>query len=171
MSLEIDIRVEAEAWRELGDLDNLARRAIEIAWEASGEPPRDDAEVSIVLCDDAFIADLNARWRGIAKPTNVLSFPVDDAHDQPALGDIVIAHETVAREASEEGKTTRDHLAHMIVHGFLHLLGFDHEDDADADAMEAVEILALARLGVASPYGSAPPPLSPPTAEDRRSPR
>jgi probable rRNA maturation factor len=101
----------------------------------------------------------------------VLSFPVDEALDQPALGDIVIAYETVAREASDEGKTTQDHLAHMIVHGFLHLIGFDHEDDSEAEAMEAVEILALARLGIASPYTSAPPPPSTPAAEDRRSPR
>ena len=136
-SVAIDIAIEAEAWRTVGDLDRLARQAVETALTASGATVPEAAELSIVLCDDAFIADLNAKWRGLAKPTNVLSFPVEI--DSPALGDIVIAYETVAREAEAEGKSLRDHLSHMIVHGFFHLLGYDHEDDADADAMEALE--------------------------------
>jgi probable rRNA maturation factor len=167
MSLSIDIAVEAEAWTAAGDIDALARRAVDAALAESGETLTADTEVSIVLCDDAFIKELNAKWRGQDMPTNVLSFPADFRDTAPALGDIVIAYETVAREAAEDGKSLRDHLSHMIVHGFFHLLGFDHEDGAEAEEMETAEIKALAALGIASPYQE---PLAerPQTAEDRR---
>ena len=151
--LAIHLAVEDERWRALADIEDLARRAIEAAIVACGEEVADDAELSLVLCDDAFIAELNGRWRGIAKPTNVLSFPIDAA--VPALGDVVIAFETVAREAAAEGRSLGDHLSHMIVHGFLHLLGFDHGDEGEAEVMEALEIQALAALGISSPYGDA----------------
>jgi probable rRNA maturation factor len=170
MTLAIDISVEDKAWAAAGDVDALARAAIDTALAESGDALPENAELSIVLCNDAFIAALNEKWRGIAKPTNVLSFPVEV--DSPALGDIVIAYETVAREALEDGKTLRDHLSHMIVHGFFHLLGFDHETDDEAEAMEALEARTLAALGIASPFTDAEPvaQAKPQAAEDRRSP-
>ena len=166
MSPAIDISVEEPAWSAAGDVDSLARAAVDAALAESGDDLPDEAELSIVLCNDAFIADLNEKWRGLAKPTNVLSFPVD--MDSPALGDIVIAYETVAREALDDGKTLRDHLSHMIVHGFFHLLGFDHETDEEAEEMEALEARALAALGIASPFEHAELVTPPQAAEDRR---
>jgi probable rRNA maturation factor len=167
MSLTIDISIEDECWTAVGDIDALARSAVDAALAESGETLSVDTEVSIVLCGDAFIKELNAKWRGQDKPTNVLSFPADFQDAAPALGDIIIAYETVAREAAEDGKSLRDHLSHMIVHGFFHLLGFDHEDDEEAEEMETAEIKALAALGIASPYEA---PLVEPTqtAKDRR---
>ena len=108
-------------------------------------------EVSVVFCDDAFIAALNDRWRGQAKPTNVLSFPAN--HPKKALlGDIVVAYETAAREAEDEGKTLRAHVTHLLVHGTLHLLGRDHLVEDEAENMEEMERSVLAALGIADPY-------------------
>jgi probable rRNA maturation factor len=166
-SIAIDIAIETEAWNVVGDLDALARTAVDAAMAASGEVLTANTEVSLVLCDDAFIQTLNAKWRGQDKPTNVLSFPADFEDYAPALGDIVIAYETVAREAADEGKSLRDHLSHMIVHGFFHLLGFDHEDEVEAEEMEAAEAKALAAQGIASPYRDPLADISQ-TAEDRR---
>jgi probable rRNA maturation factor len=151
--IAIDVSVEHQEWHSLGDLDALADAAINAALCESGDDIPPDAEVSVLLCDDSFIASLNGKWRGQPKPTNVLSFPTDTA--VPALGDIIVAYETVTREAAEEGKSVRDHLSHMIVHGFLHLLGYDHEDHEEAETMEALESRALAALGIASPYQDA----------------
>ncbi len=154
MNPTIDIAVADDRWRAVADLDELARSAVDRALADTGDTLPEGSELSIVLCDDAFIAALNAKWRGLPKPTNVLSFPVE--LDAPALGDIVVAFETVAREAADEGKSLRDHLCHMIVHGFLHLLGFDHEDDDEAEVMEATETRILAALGIAAPFAAAP---------------
>jgi probable rRNA maturation factor len=116
-------------------------------------------EVSVLLTDDAAVRDLNRTWRGQDKPTNVLSFPAQDqiggapAADAPLLlGDLVIAYQTVLREAQSETKPPTAHLAHLLVHGTLHLLGFDHETTDEAEAMEAREIAILATLGVPDPY-------------------
>ena len=129
------------------------------------DPPR-LAEVSLVLCDDAFIRTLNKTWRGKDKPTNVLSFPAAFVPGLDAgplmLGDVVVAFETSASEAADGGLSLRDHLAHLIVHGLSHLLGFDHEDDGDAATMERLESRALATLGIASPYGGAEHPHAAP---------
>jgi len=149
MTLAIDIAVEHEAWAALGDLDGLVERAVAAALDAAAARSADDAELSIVLADDAFVRDLNARWLGKDKATNVLSFPSATAG---LLGDIVVAYETSAREALEAGRPLGDHLAHLIVHGVFHLAGFDHEDDREADEMERLESRALAALGIASPY-------------------
>jgi probable rRNA maturation factor len=110
-----------------------------------------------MLADDARIRELNRRWRGQDKPTNVLSFPAPEGPPDDArfLGDIVLAFETVEQEARAEGKPLEHHLAHLAVHGALHLLGYDHERDSDADAMEQRERLILARLGIPDPYASA----------------
>lgn len=154
-TLSIDVLVQSEQWSALTGAERLAERAVAAAVSRADVPVLEGAELSIALSDDAAVRQLNARWRGLDKPTNVLSFPAaepDELADAPHIGDIVLAFETVEREARDDGKTLADHTAHLIVHGVLHLLGFDHETDADAEAMEALEIAALADLGIADPY-------------------
>jgi len=111
-------------------------------------------EVSLLLTDDAHQRDLNSQWRGIDSPTNVLSFP--DGSPLPdggrLLGDVVLALDTCRREAREQGKSLADHTAHMVVHGVLHLLGFDHEEAEEAAVMESLEVRLLAAMGIADPY-------------------
>jgi probable rRNA maturation factor len=112
-------------------------------------------EICVTLSDDRSVAALNGRWRGKGAPTNVLSFPAprhSGTDTARFLGDIILAFETVEREAGGEGKTIEDHVAHLVVHGLLHLLGYDHMTDDDAQIMEALEIRALATIGVADPY-------------------
>ena len=118
-----------------------------------------NAELSVLLCDDETIARLNTQWRGQQKPTNVLSFPAPPLQsavqdEKIPLGDIAIAYETLAREAEENGTTVSAHLSHLVVHGFLHLLGYDHHMDDDAERMERLERDILARIGVADPYAA-----------------
>jgi len=153
MTLSIETSIDCENWSSLGDLDTLVEQCLTEALAETDEPVRDGAEVSLLFCDDARIRVLNAQFRGLDKPTNVLSFPgpepIETAH---VLGDIAIAYETVAREAEEQGKPLRHHLCHMIVHGFLHLLGYDHQTDEEAEAMEADEARVLQRMGIADPY-------------------
>jgi probable rRNA maturation factor len=159
MPLEIDVIVEAEPWNAVPAVQDLARRAAGAA--TFGFDVEDGEELNILLCDDARIRALNSGFRGFDKPTNVLSFPAADAPGRRSLGDIAIAYETVRREADEEGKSVADHLAHMVVHGVLHLLGHDHETDAEAEEMEDLERLALERLGVADPYRGEPGEAAP----------
>jgi probable rRNA maturation factor len=154
--LTIDIDIQAGGWRDAPvAMDMIARCAVRAAWRDAGTGVR-EAEVSIVLGDDALVRRLNAAYRGQDKATNVLSFPGDDETGPQSaprlLGDIVLAYETVAREAREQGKTMPDHAAHLCVHGLLHLLGHDHEDDGDAAAMEALETAIVATLGIADPF-------------------
>jgi probable rRNA maturation factor len=146
----IDVIVESAQWGALPDAQAVARNAIAHALAAlKGRP---DAELAVLLTDDAAIRRLNATWRGLDKPTNVLSFPAAAAPDSQHLGDIAIAFETTAREAGDEGKPLADHLAHLAVHGFLHLVGYDHQSDADAETMEQLERDILARLNLPDPY-------------------
>jgi probable rRNA maturation factor len=152
MSLAIDITFEDDAWMALPGLETLVAEASAAALAEADVAVGAGTELSVVLCDDAFIRVLNRDWRAKDRPTNVLSFPADPASRALTLGDIVIAYETTVREAEAEAKPFRDHLSHLIVHGVLHLLGFDHEDDAEAEAMERREIAALRRLGISSPY-------------------
>jgi probable rRNA maturation factor len=153
----VDVVIESEAWRDLPDAEDVAWRAVTVA--ASGAGIR-NAEVSILLCDDHAIASLNGRWRGQEKPTNVLSFPAHPLRGSVAiqekrvLGDVAIAYETLVREAREGGKTAAAHLSHLVVHGFLHLVGYDHETDDEAEEMEQLERDILARIGVADPYAA-----------------
>ena len=106
-----------------------------------------------MLADDAFVQHLNKTWRGKDQPTNVLSFPAgENTAGIDHLGDIVLALETITREAREQDKKPADHLTHLVVHGMLHLLGYDHEDDDEAEEMEALERRILAGLGIADPY-------------------
>lgn len=154
----IEVLVVAECWRNEPDADAVIHRAIAAAAEAV-ETDVADAELAVMLTDDFGIRTLNNNWRGIDKPTNVLSFPAlqregarkpDEA--PPMLGDIAIAYETLRREADEEGRPFDHHLSHLAVHGFLHLIGYDHENDADADEMETLETEILAQLGIPDPY-------------------
>jgi probable rRNA maturation factor len=112
-------------------------------------------ELSILFTNDRAMRELNAKWRRKDKPTNVLSFPRASG---AMLGDIVLAAETLAREAALADKPLEDHMAHLIIHGFLHLLGYDHEDEAEAEKMEQLERAALARIGIADPYAAAQRP-------------
>ena len=150
----LEILVESELWKREPAAQGTVAAAV-LAASAEAALPR-GAEVSVVLTDDAAIQALNRRWRGRDAATNVLSFPAPRPRAGPApmLGDIVVAFETLAREAEGEGKAFSAHLAHLVVHGFLHLLGFDHENDADADDMEARERAILAALGIRDPYAS-----------------
>jgi len=149
---EIDILIEAEGWNGVPGLETLIRRAVQTAL-ASVEDT-EGARVSVLLTDDAAIQKLNAGFRGKNKPTNVLSFPAPEipGDPEPMLGDLALAYETCAREAEEESKTITDHLTHLVIHGTLHLLGFDHEEEAEAEEMEALETALLAGLGIADPY-------------------
>jgi probable rRNA maturation factor len=152
--IALDVMVEAGDWSRLAGAEALAHRAAEAAL-AVADAADEDVEVSVMLTDDPQIRELNRTWRTKDKPTNVLSFP---APEQPGaegprhLGDLALAYETLVREAEEESKALADHFAHLIVHGILHLLGHDHEDEAEAETMEALEVKALATLGIADPY-------------------
>jgi probable rRNA maturation factor len=147
----LDVMIKAAVWSDQQDAAETVRRAIMAVCcqlKAAGE-------ICVVLTDDAAVREINRTWRHIDKPTNVLSFPSTTPPGNPApamLGDIVIAYETTASEALAEGKPFLDHLAHLTVHGFLHLLGYDHEDDGQAEEMERLEREILATLGVKDPY-------------------
>lgn len=147
---KIDVLVESDLWQEPAKVKAILRRAVR---EAAAALSTRRGELAIVLTDDSAIRLLNRQWRGIDKATNVLSFPTEDAWGKPPLmGDIVLAHETIAREAHDEGKPVAHHLAHLAVHGFLHLLGYDHQRDEDADVMEEIERKILRRLDIPDPY-------------------
>ena len=181
-ALAVEILIESEAWRMLPEAEDIVRRAIAVAatcphptlprkrarnleslprlpGRPSGWGRRCNAELSVLLCDDEAIARLNAQWRAQHKPTNVLSFPAPPLQSavpdgKIPLGDIAIAYETLAREAEENGKTLSEHLSHLVVHGFLHLLGYDHHMDDEAERMERLERDILARIGVTDPYAA-----------------
>ncbi len=160
MSLVIDLAVEAEGWNAVSDLDALIRRAIDAAQTTGGLTLKDGAELSVLLCDDAAIRTLNRDWRGLDRPTNVLSFPASSPlplAKKPFLGDLAVAFDTVQREAEHDGKAFTDHLTHLIVHGFLHLVGYDHETDHEAETMEALETRILKGIGIADPYAESEP--------------
>ena len=144
-----DVIIEDERWAiELGDAERLARAC---ARAAAAIEPRADGGAALLFSDDETLRDLNRRFRGKDKPTNVLSFP-SGAPAGAFLGDIAIAFETCRAEAAEQGIAFRDHAAHLIVHGLLHLVGYDHEEDEAANVMERLETQILATLGVLDPY-------------------
>jgi len=154
-ALDIDILIEDERWNAISDLEDLTTNAVAMAVEVA-EADLGNAEICVLFTDNDEIRRLNAEFRGKDKPTNVLSFPSGDG-PQPdgapvMLGDIVLAVGIVLDEAEEQGKPLANHVLHLIVHGTLHLLGFDHEQDDEAEIMEALEIEALARLGLPNPY-------------------
>ena len=153
LDISLDIAIESALWDSFAEAGALAETAIGAALQHADAELFPGAEVSLLLCDDAFIRALNARWRGQDKPTNVLSFPAaTDPAATPMLGDIAIAFETLAREAEDEGKSLRAHYVHLLVHGALHLVGYDHQSDAEAEVMERLERACLASLGIDDPY-------------------
>lgn len=139
----IDIAIQAEGWPDCEDLIACAVKSV--ATELDN--PR-EGELSVVLSDNAQVQILNRDYRGKDKPTNVLSFP----QSGPLLGDIILAFETVQAEAMDKGVSFEAHLTHLVMHGWLHLQGFDHQTDKTATEMEAIEIAALAKLGIDNPY-------------------
>ena len=167
-SLEIDVSVNCAGWRDsLPEAEDLGLRAAGAAFsEAAGESVTEAAEASLVLADDAFVHALNRDYRGQDKPTNVLSFANLDGDPGPQagvptlLGDIVIALETTKSEAELAEKPLSDHFCHLIVHGMLHLLGYDHQTDAQAERMERMEIRILQGMGIANPYAEGPEGLN-----------
>ena len=154
----IDVSVEDPRWDEaVPDLDAFAVRAVEAALAIAPGAPSGPVEVSVLLTGDAAVQALNRQWRGKDRPTNVLSFPAAPQPLPPGmarpLGDVVLAYDTLVRETGEQSKPLAHHLAHLLVHGTLHLLGQDHETgEAEAEVMEALEIEALAGLGIPNPY-------------------
>jgi len=155
MKLSLDISAPCGLWRGLKRARALARETIAACVAESGFAGPAGLEVSLCLTDDAEVRRLNARWRGIDEPTNVLSFPAapaERASDAPMLGDIALAYETLAREAEESGASLADHYRHLVAHGFLHLIGYDHQTDEEAHRMQELETRILAKLGVGDPY-------------------
>ena len=160
MSDLTDVIIEDDRWEPLG-LQELAEKAGRAALKTAGVLAN-GREISIMACDDARIAELNTEFRKKLSPTNVLSWPAyhltpriageipDDGGD--SFGDIALAYETCMREALAENLPPADHVTHLIIHGCLHLLGYDHESDQDAEVMEALEVKALASLGISNPY-------------------
>ena len=160
---EVECEVDPE-WDSRTDWEALSRRALRAAHNVDPALANPRLSVSILFTSDAEIRALNRDWRDKDQPTNVLSFPMLEREELLALaaegppellGDIALAHETCAREATEKGASLEDHATHLVVHGLLHLAGYDHEiSPADADAMEALETKALALIGIADPYGA-----------------
>ena len=153
MTVEVEVEVEADLWRALPEAEEVARTA---AGAALADGP--EGALAILLTDDAAVRELNRRWRGKDAPTNVLSFPAA-ASAAPWLGDVALAYETCAREAADQGKPLAHHVTHLVAHGVLHLVGWDHQTDAEADEMEALERDILARLGVPDPYRRSEHPI------------
>jgi probable rRNA maturation factor len=153
-----EVLVVADCWQSEPDAETVIHRAIAAAAEMV-DADTGAAELAVMLTDDAGIRTLNSNWRGIDKPTNVLSFPALQAAGPGGpdgaprmLGDIAIAYQTTRKEADDEQKLFDHHLSHLAVHGFLHLIGYDHEKDADAETMESLEQEILAQLGIPDPY-------------------
>jgi len=152
--ITIDLTVEAGDWEKLGNVEALAQRAADAAISVA---PDVDGElaVAVLLTDDAAMREINKDWRDQDKPTNVLSFPAAAHPGMPGprhIGDVVLAFETTQREAIDEGKTIEAHASHLIVHGVLHCLGYDHETDEQAEEMEALEVSALKGIGYVDLY-------------------
>ena len=152
----IDITVEFAAWSKIPGLEKLVKTAAFAAVADGDEKLEHHAELSILLTSDDKMRQLNATYRGKDRPTNVLSFPGELAtHSQDRsflLGDVVLSYQTVAAEAEQQHITLESHISHLIVHGVLHLLGHNHENDKDAHDMECMEIDILKGIGVKNPY-------------------
>jgi probable rRNA maturation factor len=150
----IDVEIEDDAWRAvLPDADEVARGAAEAALAGLPSGPRAGAALVVLLTGDEEVADLNLRFRGKPGPTNVLSFPAPD-NPEGHLGDIALAYGVCRREAEAQNKLLEHHLQHLVVHGVLHLVGFDHMTDAEAVEMEGLERAVLAGLGTPDPYAA-----------------
>lgn len=165
-TLDIQISVEEGPWPSEAELQSLSERVLGAAADflrrEEKQPfPKMPPEVSLVFTDDASIREINAEWRNQDKPTNVLSFPAfpltPGKMPGPMLGDIILARETLVREAQALGQPFDEHLSHLLVHGFLHLFGYDHMEENDAERMESLETRILAGLGLSDPYGDSDP--------------
>lgn len=175
--VEIALGIEDEAWigpafaADEAALERLVRRAVEAALAGAGIAGDARTELGVTLTGDEAVRALNAEWRGKDKPTNVLSFPLEDLEEGeepgPMLGDLVLARGVVEAEAAAEAKAPANHLTHLLVHGTLHCLGYDHVETGDAERMEALEIEILKGLGISDPYGL--PPDDGDGLEDQRS--
>ncbi len=154
--LTIDFSIQSGSWPTQAELTGLLDKALSTASNLCPFDMPAGAEVSVVFCDDENIQVLNKSFRDEDKPTNVLSFASNDGVEMtswsPLLGDIILAQETIEREAEAQNKTFTDHITHLLVHGFLHLVGYDHMNDEDAENMEDLERKVLAALGIADPY-------------------
>ena len=158
-AVRLEVVVRSALWKRRRTAQSVVKKAVLAAAKAASTAP---AELAIVLSNDSTIQALNRDWRGKNAPTNVLSFPAapdlsvrsrgKSRQPSPYIGDIVIAYQTTVREAVAEGKPFDHHLAHLAIHGFLHLLGYDHENDSDAKKMESLERRILGRLAVPDPY-------------------
>lgn len=161
----IEVNIEDERWKAL-DIEMLAQRAGDATLKYFGVDHR-HIEIGLLACNDARISELNTEFRKKPEPTNVLSWPTKERsrpgkHPKPPntdpkgmpeeLGDIAISYDTCVREAGEAGKIVEDHVTHLLVHGMLHLLGYDHIDDVDAGLMQGVEVEILGNLGISNPY-------------------
>ena len=153
----IDCAFETEWWAAEAELEKRAQRAILGACQHLDEQLDPDCEVSLLFTDDQQVQSLNAQYRQQDKPTNVLSFAAQEGGGPATLilGDIVLARQTIEREAGEQVKSKDDHLTHLVIHGFLHLLGYDHETEQEAEVMESLETRILADLAIADPYATA----------------
>ena len=140
----IEVEIDDEAWGAVADIEDRVHEAAMAALDQPGL-------ITVTLTDDETVADLNQRFRGKPGSTNVLSFPAAGSA-RPFLGDVILAWGVCAGEAAEQGKPIADHLRHLVIHGVLHLLGHDHLEDEEAEAMEAKERTLLAKLGVSDPY-------------------
>lgn len=164
--LDIQASVEEGNWADEATLESLATRILEQAARHLAEREEQPfgpgpLEVSLVFTDDASIREINREWRSQDKPTNVLSFPAfplePGGKPGPMLGDIVLARETIEREAADLGKPFEEHLTHLLVHGFLHLFGYDHMDAEEAEEMEGLETRILSEFGISDPYAGQDP--------------
>jgi probable rRNA maturation factor len=153
LRLEVDVVRHGEEWSHAAVTDAMLKRGARAALLSAPPEAQGAYQVIILLTDDAEIKELNRTWRGKDAPTNVLSFPGgDDPTDPRLLGDVVLAYETILQEARDSGIPFADHVQHLVVHGLLHLLGFDHMNDEEAERMENLERTALASIGIADPY-------------------
>ena len=160
--IEVDVSVSEPEWNSsIPDLERLITNTIIMTVQSASLPKsviKRDLEVSVVLANDDLVQVLNREYRGVDKPTNVLSFasldsddPIPDSSHVP-LGDLILAYQTIDREAKEQDKFFKDHFVHLIVHGTLHLLGYDHIDEDDANNMETLEIRILEQMNIQNPY-------------------
>jgi probable rRNA maturation factor len=155
--VNLEIEVDRAAWHDLPAAEALVREATAAAFARLGTSDLAGKVLNVTLADDATVAQLNAQWRGKPRPTNVLSFPADQGIAIPPgelrpLGDVILAAGVVRAEAAQQSKSLADHFSHLVVHGILHIMGYDHLDDAQADEMEGLEKEILLKLGITDPY-------------------
>ncbi len=157
-SIDLQITIDSDGWPQEVRLRDIVSRAVRAVFEKTGARSSSATELSLLFTDDEAIRSINQQWRGIDKPTNVLSFPAEVSVNPVALptvlGDIVFGQQTVCREAEVENKLFEHHLSHLVVHGLLHIFGYDHEQEADAEAMETLERQILEALAVPDPYSA-----------------